>query len=311
MQYLTFNRMQTSRKKRNLNNEEKAVLTKLTGLLQENKKDIFKRTEEGEKAHYANGEKISTSIYHRDIYYKGSETYYTNGWRFKRKEEMHKISLSMGNTGGSGNTEKTNTTPQAEYRVTKIYFELGTSIDHHYSQLKLNENRYPTVVEAVKGISGRIKIGRAGKLTISNAIASGRMRLLNGRVVERQNYTNTAIERNIPVLFNGNTIKLKFYTEDWNDYDFNDSYVTVTITNHHQPVMRVISNNTVDFSYTTEIRNIIGNVNISDIKIDYKHGANGEWVEIPTSDIQMVDGKLRLNIPNFSTSETYLRIRPQ
>ena len=272
-------------KKRELNEQESAIISQITGWLVRNQNSLWETTEVGEKNHYADGEKIATSIYHRIRYHKNGEYYYTNDWEFKKKELVHPLSLSVGGSGNAGNNNADNT-----YQVTKILFERGTARDYHNSELTTNTNKYENIVKAIRGISGTVLIGRAGHFSMSNGIAAGRIRLLNGEVVENHYYHRTARNRSIPVYISGNEITLKFYTEDFADFDFNDSYITVTISNSLRSPVRVLDNGRIEINYNQAITNIIQNVNITNVKIDYRHGkhrilgrntykqyANHEW----------------------------------
>ena len=112
---------------------------------------------------------------------------------------------------------------------------------------------------------------------MSNGIAAGRIRLLNGEVVENHYYNHTATDRNIPVYISGNEITLKFYTEDFQDFDFNDSYITLTVSND-LPLISSSGNN-VEIAYNPELKTLLANKNIANLRFWYSNINDKYWTE--------------------------------
>ena len=151
----------------------------------------------------------------------------SNNWKYSykqyhsSKDNIPNIMYSMHENDAMGYTN---------YAVTHVHFEEGTSSDHHFADFEFDPFiRYRNIIDAITNITGTIKIGRYGTRTLAQGISEGRITLLDGYVVEKQHYSQTANETTIPVSFSNNHITLRFYTEDWEDFDYNDSYITITI----------------------------------------------------------------------------------
>ena len=61
-----------------------------------------------------------------------------------------------------------------------------------------------------------------------DGVASGRIALISGDVQELVAVGDSQIQP-IPVVVKGEKTILTFYTEDWTDFDYNDSFVIITL----------------------------------------------------------------------------------
>ena len=108
--------------------------------------------------------------------------------------------------------------------------------------------------------------------TFLNLLNRGRLKLLSGYVIEGRYYRNTATEVLAPfTLNNGGSVTLRLYTEDEGDFDYNDSYVTITVTNGVPPVLSA-NDNMVTVQYNEEVQEFIGDADIDEISISYREG---------------------------------------
>ena len=313
--------------KRNPNNEERQLLDQLhTFLKQRRGLEINENMREQKLAReviigYKNSyyDKAKTEIAYKDIYHKtvyyrkkifkdGShqlEHFTEKEWEHQRKENNNPNVLFSVSGSGTGQTEGAD-----NYCLVSVTFEEGTAYYKHSATLYIEElgNQYSSVANAVKGISGSITLGQVSPMSFADGIDIGRIKLLEGEVVEKQDYSETATEQNIPVYINGDTVTLRFYTEDENDYDYNDSFVTVVVSNINTTItdnnnIITVSNNTVTWNYNSEAQSILNNQPLSDLEVHYRHGSIGLW--IPLSSTAISGSNLILNnIPNYDITTT-------
>ena len=197
-----------------------------------------------------------------------------------------------------------------------VEFEEGTGWHGHRSTFTPNNTQHANVWNAINhGVSGHLyfdvyanapsSVQSTGKTitnTFLNLLNRGRLKLLSGYVIEGRYYRNTATEVLAPfTLNNGGSVTLRLYTEDEGDFDYNDSYVTITVTNGVPPVLSA-NDNMVTVQYNEEVQEFIGDADIDEISISYREGENGSWIDVSSSSIQIINETFQFNIPNFSTN---------
>ena len=302
-----------------LSEAERNFIQQMPSKLRDNETNIYVQVLKGEKNYYLDLDKTKlayTEIYSKNIFYSfnSDEILLTENWKYQEEINPNNYNISLSVNGGGRNESD-----EITYCVVSVDFEEGTAAHRHASYLFVgNNDQYENVSDAVTGnIYGRMRIGNTGSWTIRSAIDHGRMKLLDGVVVERQHYTNTATDATIPITFSGNTITLRFHTEDETDYDYNDSFVTVVVRKNDPPVISV-NNNIITIRYNTAIRNIVNNANINSLKIIYRKNSSttrNQLIKIRENDISklrgineyfFIDGnefKVKVNGYNASQSE--------
>ena len=130
-----------------------------------------------------------------------------------------------------------------EYRFVSLVFAAGTALFPHESTLAASNTSttYRDVSDALQnGIIGLIWIGSAPGYSnrpssdipaqsLWSGISSGRIALIDGEVTEHVSINNSQIQA-VPVTFSNYTMTLNFHTEDYRDFDYNDSYVRASLT---------------------------------------------------------------------------------
>ena len=117
-------------------------------------------------------------------------------------------------------------------------FQLGTTKAYHKSKLYVQRSgTHDDISEALENdIKGQIKLGGRGWLSFWEGILTGRIAIIQGAVSETITISNEQIG-SLPVEVDGDQVTILFYTEDWFDYDYNDSYLIVTIRKQQQMIV--------------------------------------------------------------------------
>ena len=123
----------------------------------------------------------------------------------------------------------TTSSPQI-YTLSDISFAMGVTAATHVFNLSVLDKtvQYNTVISALtNAIGGNITLGKRGDISFYEGLASGRIALISGEVVERVTVDDSQIQ-SVPVILSEGEMILTFYTEDAWDFDYNDSFITVT-----------------------------------------------------------------------------------
>ena len=119
-----------------------------------------------------------------------------------------------------------------EYYLQSITFKRGIADHVHYSSLNVINTltAYTSIPLAIQnGINGNIRLGYQGNFSMWGAIQAGRLAIIAGDVREQVAISDEQIQ-SLPVIFSNYSISIQFYSEDWTDFDYNDSFVRVELT---------------------------------------------------------------------------------
>ena len=213
---------------------EKTFLDDLKKELKNKKTKINKNIIKGQQIVYFDKTKTNishTNIYSRDYYFTSDgESLFLDEWeKVKKNSHNNTINYSVGQNSDQDNT----------VYLSDVYFQEGTTLSPHSSTLNIastttsytGDSPVDAIISAISNINGTITLGNIQPLSFWEGISMGRIRLLDGFVVESQLYLETANVATLPTHINESTgeIYLSFYTEDYWDFDYNDSFVVLKI----------------------------------------------------------------------------------
>ena len=301
-------------KQKELSAEEKKLISDIIDYLKTGNYLIEKVTTTGYKNSYYDKEKTQIAyknIYHKTKYFIKNKLSYETPWEYQKTENQNGVLFSV--DGGNNNSP---------YCLVSVDFEEGTGWHRHRSTFSPNNTQWGNVWSAINyGVSGSLyfdiygdapsHVHPTGEIitnTFLNLLITGRLKLLSGSVVEAQDYRDTATEVLSPYTLNsGDSITLRLYTEDENDFDYNDSFITITVTNGLPPVVSVNDEGMVVVNYGgTSEEDYLGDIN--NIDIFYRHGSSESWIELNDNNITIENNKVILDIPNLA-SDTEVQFR--
>ena len=307
------------RQGRPLKNNNANQIQILKNILQQDKTkaaytDIVKKEIMGEQTLFYDENKTDiagTNLYSKIIYEYNGEIIIDEVWK---KESKHAISLSV---NGGGNN-------QMEVIVSRVSLLVMERVGMNITST-LNANTTEThanLIDALSSITGTIRVNvrhqlrphystdyeaSAGNGLLEFSFEEGatisRIALIEGDVVENQNYTNTAEIQNIPIYFVDNTLTLNFHIEDYVDYDYNDAFITVTIQNNG---IINVNGDEVRISFNETVQNIVNSTNINDVHVTSRNDITGRWQRPIINTLQRINGMLIFNFSNYDPYHTYI-----
>ena len=255
------------------------------------------------------------TFYEKSKYFIDENLIHEGNWQNKGNENADGILLNV--NGGSGGSSDENN----PYCVVSVTFEEGTTAQTHIANLSLNYNTYNHVWFAINhGVNGSIRMYRTetgddDTYSYLDLLIQGRMKTLSGEVHEGRHFTNSAIEPLNPTsLQNGESITVRMYTEDGMDFDYNDSYVTVVVTNGLNELINESYNPTysIILNYTDAIKNLTDNAPINQVDVFYKGNATESWQKLKKgingTEYFVVDAaneKFKIKVDDFTTNSQF------
>ena len=283
--------------KRNLNADEKLLLAQLNTLLKENnisqiREKLERKIVRGYKRSYYDENRTqvaSTNLYSKTLYYlkrditNGGDLldfFYSDNWKYENPLES------------------------PIYTLLAVDFTEGLASNLHTSSLYVEQDgkQYPNIPDAVKTVLGTITLESLEEMSFGNGIENGRIKFIEGDVSINDTSSSTSnISGSIPIFpvhIDKDIITLNFFTEDGNNYDYQDSFITVKIIKN--PIISIADDNWIEVIYNEEAQIILGGINILDLKISYKdYNSEEGWILVGEDQLQVDTNKgiWRLNIP--------------
>ena len=167
-----------------------------------------------------------------------------------------------------------------EYYLQSITFKRGVADHVHYSSLNVINTltAYTSIPLAIQnGINGNIRLGYQGNFSMWGAIQAGRLAIIAGDVREQVAISDEQIQ-SLPVIFSNYSISIQFYSEDWTDFDYNDSFVRVELTRQidSSDDLSIVPNQVFTVSEGVETNTFIGVITV--------------YSENPIDNIIIIDG---------------------
>ena len=258
------------------------------------KTHINQQTIVGERNYYNDADKTKikyTVVYRSNVYYSDDDILLAYDWQIEKTNYPNQNNVSFSKKKMIGDSD-------SGYRLVSVGFEMGVSDANHTSTLGTSSEFFSNILLALQGVSGTIEWNVDFPTyhfngSLWEGIELGKIKLLDGYVQESQYYGQFANEKNIPITVAQDQIILRFYTEDWKDYDYNDSFITVVVDNS-EGLTSMDDDGGVEVVFAPAIQSILNNTNINTVGISYRRKGKDAWQWIPEENIERVDNIFRL-----------------